>query len=192
MALQDTKLAQESRPHPRRPVLDDLALPQTNDVERVEGRLPPRDDCRKRASRKVIAMDWKLEVVTVPVSDAERARDFYADKVGFNVDIDHQISDEVRFVQLTPPGSGCSIHLGQGSVAMAPGSLEGVYLVVPDVHAARSHLVDRGVEVSEIQVFDAGSFRPGREGDNLDNVGFVFFSDPDGNRWGVQQIPARG
>ncbi|MGH2750563.1 MAG: glyoxalase superfamily protein [Actinomycetota bacterium] len=136
-------------------------------------------------------MDWKLEVVTIPVSDSERARTFYVEQVGFNVDIDHQISEEIRFIQLTPPGSACSIHLGEGTVDIKPGSLEGLYLVVSDVRAARAHLVERGVEVGEVQVFDEGSFRTSREGDELDNVGLVFFSDPDGNRWGVQQIPAR-
>jgi len=136
-------------------------------------------------------MDWKIEVVTVPVSDVDRARDFYADKVGFDVDIDHRISDDIRLVQLTPPGSACSIHLGKGTVDMEPGSIDGVFLVVRDVRAARAHLVDGGVEVGEIQVFDAGSYRPAREGEDLDLVGCVFFSDPDGNRWCVQQIPDR-
>jgi catechol 2,3-dioxygenase-like lactoylglutathione lyase family enzyme len=136
-------------------------------------------------------MDWKIEIVTVPVSDIDRARDFYAEKVGFAVDIDHRISDELRLVQLTPPGSACSIHLGKGTVDMEPGSMDGVFLVVRDVRAARDHLVERGVEVGELQVFDDGSYRKAREGENLDLVGCVFFSDPDGNRWCVQQIPAR-
>ena len=136
-------------------------------------------------------MDWKIEVVTVPVSDVDRARDFYADKVGFDVDIDHRVSDDIRLVQLTPPGSACSIHLGKGTVDMEPGSLDGVFLVVRDVRAARAHLAERGVEVGEIQVFDAGSYRQAREGEDLDLVGCVFFSDPDGNRWCVQQIPDR-
>jgi catechol 2,3-dioxygenase-like lactoylglutathione lyase family enzyme len=136
-------------------------------------------------------MDWKIEVVTIPVSDIDRARDFYAEKVGFVVDIDHTISDEIRLVQLTPPGSACSIHLGKGTVDMDPGSIDGVFLVVRNVRAARDHLVDRGVNVGEIQVFDGGSYRPAREGEALDYVGCVFFSDPDGNRWCVQQIPAR-
>lgn len=137
-------------------------------------------------------MNWTLEVVTVPVSDQERAKAFYVEQVGFNVDIDHSISDDVRLTQLTPPGSGCSIHLSKGSVGMPPGSLEGLQLVVPDVHAAHAHLAERGVEVGEVQVFDSGSMRPAREGDALDNVGFLFFSDPDGNAWSVQQISARG
>ncbi len=136
-------------------------------------------------------MDWKIEVVTIPVSDVERARDFYAEKVGFNLDIDYKISDDLRLVQLTPPGSACSIHLGKGTVDMEPGSVDGVFLVVPDVRAARAELVERGVDVGDVQVFDEGAYRTAREGDSLDNVGCVFFSDPDGNRWCVQQIPAR-
>jgi catechol 2,3-dioxygenase-like lactoylglutathione lyase family enzyme len=94
-------------------------------------------------------MDWKIEVVTIPVSDIDRARDFYVEKVGFEVDIDHRISDEVRLVQLTPPGSACSIHLGSGTVDMEPGSIDGLFLVVRDVRAAHDHLVERGVEVGE-------------------------------------------
>ena len=136
-------------------------------------------------------MDWKIEVVTIPVSDVDRARDFYVEKVGFEVDIDHRISDEVRLVQLTPPGSSCSLHLGRGTVDMEPGDLDGVFLVVRDVSAARADLLERGVEVSEFQVFDEGAYRPACDGEDLDYVGCVFFSDPDGNRWCVQQIPAR-
>lgn len=136
-------------------------------------------------------MDWKIEVLTIPVSDLDRARDFYAEKVGFNVDIDHRISDELRLVQLTPPGSGCSIHLGRNTVEMEPGSIDGVFMVVRDLRAARARLVQRGVDVGEFQVFDAGSYRPAQDGENLDYVGCVFFRDPDGNRWCVQQIPAR-
>ena len=136
-------------------------------------------------------MDWKIEVVTVPVSDYDRAVDFYAEKLGFALDIDYRVSDEVRLVQLTPPGSACSIHLGIRTVEMEPGDLDGVFMVVSDVRAARDHLVERGVDVGELQVFDDGSYRTAREGENLDNVGCVFFRDPDGNRWCVQQIPAR-
>ena len=135
-------------------------------------------------------MDWKIEVVTVPVSDIDRARDFYAEKVGFEVDIDFKVSDDVRLVQLTPPGSACSIHLGKGTVDMEPGSIDGVFLVVRDLRAARAQLVDRGVEVGGLQVFEEGAYGPAEEGEDLDNVGCVFFSDPDGNRWCVQQIPA--
>ena len=136
-------------------------------------------------------MDWMIEVVTIPVSDIDRARDFYSEKVGFEVDIDFKVSDDLRLVQLTPPGSACSIHLGKGTVDMEPGSVDGVFLVVTDVRVARGRLLVRGVEVGELQVFDAGSYRTAREGENLDLVGCVFFRDPDGNRWCVQQIPAR-
>lgn len=122
-------------------------------------------------------MDWKLELVAVPVSDVDRAKAFYTDQVGFNADHDHVVSDEVRFVQLTPPGSACSIALGTGITEAAPGSMAGLQLVVSDIHEAHSELHARGVEVSEVQDFPWGSF--------------VFFSDPDGNRWSVQQIPAR-
>lgn len=135
-------------------------------------------------------MDWKLEVVSISVSDLDRARDFYADQVGFHVDID-QVVGEMRFLQLTPPGSGCSIHLQPGTERMKPGSLEGLFLVVPDVRAARDQLAERGVDVGEVLIFDAGEYRPPREGESLDLVGLVFFEDPDGNRWIVQQIPPR-
>lgn len=139
-------------------------------------------------------MDWRLELVVVPVTDVDRAKTFYAEKVGFEVDLDHRAGENVRVVQLTPPGSACSIHIGEGLLEARPGSLQGLQLVVPDVRAARAHLVERGVEVSEVRVFDfdSGSFRPSRGGDALDNVGFVFFNDPDGNGWAVQQISARG
>ena len=122
-------------------------------------------------------MDWRLELVQVPVSDVDRAKRFYVEQVGFSADHDHQVSDDLRFVQLTPPGSGCSIALGTGLGSMAPGSVEGLQLVVPDIQAAHAELAERGVEVSEVQTFPWGSF--------------VFFSDPDGNRWAVQQIPDR-
>lgn len=134
-------------------------------------------------------MDWKLEVVTIPVSDLDRAKAFYAEKIGFNVDIDHQINGGFRFLQLTPPGSGCSIHLAPGTDRMKPGCMEGLFLVVPDVRAAREELAARGTDVSEVMVFDAGEYRPSIEGESLDLVGVVFFGDPDGNRWMVQQIP---
>jgi predicted enzyme related to lactoylglutathione lyase len=122
-------------------------------------------------------MDWKLELVAIPVSDVDRAKTFYTEQVGFNADHDHRISDEVRFVQLTPPGSACSIALGSGIVDTPPGSVQGMQVVVSDVHAARSELIERGVDVSEVQEFPWGSF--------------VFFSDPDGNGWALQQLPAR-
>jgi len=122
-------------------------------------------------------VDWKLELVAVPVSDVDRAKRFYVEQAGFNADHDHAVSDEIRFVQLTPPGSACSIALGKGIVDTPPGSVQGLQLVVSDVHAARAELVERGVEVSEVQDFPWGSF--------------VFFRDPDGNGWAVQQLPAR-
>ena len=137
-------------------------------------------------------MNWTLEVVVVPVSDVDRSKDFYADQLGFNVDHDTHISEELRVVPLTPPGSGCSIVIGKGIGEMEPGSLKGVQLVVPDIRAAHAQLVERGVEASEVQVMGPEGQRPAAEGDALDNSGFVFFSDPDGNGWAVQQISARG
>ncbi len=122
-------------------------------------------------------MDWKLELVAVPVSDVDRAKAFYTDKIGFNADHDHQVSDDIRFVQLTPPGSACSIAIGKGVSTAAPGSVQGLQMVVADIEAARAALVERGVEVGEIQDFPWGSF--------------VFFSDPDGNGWAVQHVPPR-
>jgi catechol 2,3-dioxygenase-like lactoylglutathione lyase family enzyme len=136
-------------------------------------------------------MNWTLEVVVVPVADVDRAKEFYVDKVGFVVDHDTVISNDLRVVQLTPPGSGCSIVVSEGIVKMAPGSLEGLQLVVPDLHAARKELVERGVDVSEVQVYGESGLRPEQPGDDLNNVGFVYFSDPDGNKWAVQQITAR-
>jgi catechol 2,3-dioxygenase-like lactoylglutathione lyase family enzyme len=141
--------------------------------------------------RRERVMNWTLEVVVIPVSDVDRAKAFYAEKVGFHVDHDTKISDDFRFVQLTPPGSGCSIVIGKGVAEMEPGSIQGVQLVVNDVHRARAELVERGVEVSEVQVAGPTGFHPSTEGDDLNNVGFVFFSDPDGNRWAVQQITSR-
>ena len=119
-------------------------------------------------------IEWKLELVQVPVSDVDRAKAFYAEQVGFVAEHDHQISEELRFVQLTPPGSACSISLTSGAHEMEPGSLEGLQLVVEDAAAARAELLERGVEASEVQEFPWGRF--------------VFFADPDGNRWAVQEL----
>ena len=118
-------------------------------------------------------MDCKIELIFVPVTDVDRAIEFYVDKVGFNADHDHQVSDELRFVQLTPPGSACSIALTTGAHEMEPGIFEGLQVVVDDADAARAELQERGVEVSEVQEFPWGRF--------------VFFSDPDGNPWSVQE-----
>jgi catechol 2,3-dioxygenase-like lactoylglutathione lyase family enzyme len=122
-------------------------------------------------------MDWKLELVAIPVSDVDRAKAFYVDRAGFVADHDHVVSDEIRFVQLTPPGSACSITIGKGVTDAPPGSVQGMQMVVADVQAAHAELVERGVEVSDVQEFPWGLF--------------VFFSDPDGNRWAVQQLPPR-
>ena len=121
-------------------------------------------------------MDWKLELVTIPVSDVDRAKAFYVEQAGFDADHDHVVNEGLRFVQLTPPGSACSIAIGTGLTDVAPGSAQ-LQLVVADVHAARDELLARGLEVGEVQTFDWGSF--------------VFFADPDGNRWAVQQLPPR-
>ena len=121
--------------------------------------------------------DLKLELVLLPVSDVDRAKAFYTEKAGFNADHDHQVSDELRFVQLTPPGSSCSISIGTGLSEMTPGSLEGLQLVVSDIEAAKAEFEGRGLDVGEIQDFPWGRF--------------VFFADPDGNKWAVQAIPAR-
>ena len=122
-------------------------------------------------------MDWKLELVAVPVSDVDRAKTFYTERVGFNADHDHQVGEGIRFVQLTPPGSACSIAIGKGLTEMAPGSLEGLQMVVADIEQARAELVAGGVDVSDVQDFPWGRF--------------VFFSDPDGNKWAVQQLLPR-
>jgi len=138
-------------------------------------------------------VNWTLEVVIVPVSDVDRAKQFYAEQVGFTVDHDTVINTGNRVCQLTPPGSGCSVVIGKGVVPdMTPGSLKGLQLVVPDIRAARAQLVERGVDVGDVMVAGPGGFRPAEESDTvLDNVGFVFFSDPDGNGWAVQQMAGR-
>ena len=120
-------------------------------------------------------MDWKLELVGIPVSDVDRAKAFYTEKVGFNADHDHKVNDQIRFVQLTPPGSACSIALGTGIVPGEPGTVKGLQLVVANADAARAELAGRGVDVTEVQEFPWGKF--------------VFFEDPDGNNWAIQQTP---
>ena len=123
-------------------------------------------------------MDYKLELVAIPVSDADRAKAFYVDRAGFNADHDHRVSDEMRFIQLTPPGSACSITIGDGITDAEPGSVKGMQLVVEDIETAHAELSGRGVDVSDVQEFPWGRF--------------VFFSDPDGNAWAVQEIQRRG
>src|ERR1700735_269962 len=122
-------------------------------------------------------MDWKIELVAIPVTDVDRAKAFYVDQVGFNADHDHQVNEGLRFVQLTPPGSACSVVMGEGITDMAPGSQRGIQMVVADVAAARTSLLGKGVAASEIDVQPWGSF--------------VTFADPDGNTWSLQQLPAR-
>ncbi|MDQ6753271.1 MAG: glyoxalase superfamily protein [Actinomycetota bacterium] len=120
-------------------------------------------------------MDWKIELVAIPVTDVDRAKAFYVDQVGFNADHDHQVSENLRFVQLTPPGSACSIVLGTGITEMAPGSQKGVQIVIPDADEARRHLLDHGVQASGVDDQPWGRF--------------VYFADPDGNTWSLQQMP---
>jgi len=122
-------------------------------------------------------MDWKIELIAVPVSGVDRAKAFYVEKVGFNADHDHQVNERLRFVQLTPPGSACSISIGTGFTQMKPGSIDGLQMVVPDIEKAHTELAERGVAVSEIEDMPWGRF--------------VYFSDPDGNRWAVQEVPKR-
>ncbi len=124
-----------------------------------------------------VLVDWRLELVQVPVSNVDRAKVFYTEKAGFNADVDVTVREGLRFVQLTPPGSACSIAIGTGVSEMRPGSVQGLQVVVPDIHAAHAELAQRGIEVSEVQEFPWGFF--------------VFFSDPDGNGWAVQQVPPR-
>jgi catechol 2,3-dioxygenase-like lactoylglutathione lyase family enzyme len=122
-------------------------------------------------------VDFRIELIAIPVSDVDRAKAFYVEKAGFNADHDHTVSDEIRFVQLTPPGSACSIAIGKGVTDAAPGSVQGVQMVVNDIEAARAELTGRGVDVSDVADYPWGRF--------------LFFADPDGNRWAVQQIPPR-
>jgi predicted enzyme related to lactoylglutathione lyase len=129
---------------------------------------------RKDTTMNSQTMDWKIELVAIPVTDVDRAKSFYVDQVGFNADHDHQVNENLRFVQLTPPGSACSIVLGTGITEMPPGSQKGVQIVVADADAARAHLVENGVAASEVDEQPWGRF--------------VFFSDPDGNTWSLQEI----
>jgi catechol 2,3-dioxygenase-like lactoylglutathione lyase family enzyme len=123
-------------------------------------------------------VDWKLELVILPISDVDRAKSFYVDKIGFHLDHDQRVNEHLRFVQLTPPGSACSIAFGEGIAAGEPGSVRGLQMVVPDARAARQELIDRGLDIAEVEVQAWGTF--------------IYFRDPDGNAWAVQELPARG
>jgi catechol 2,3-dioxygenase-like lactoylglutathione lyase family enzyme len=133
-------------------------------------------------------MNWKLELVLVPVSDVDHAKAFYTEKVGFNLDVDHRAGDEFRVVQMTPPGSACSISIGKGITGAAPGSVQGLHLVVSNIDAARAELVERGVEIGEIFHFESGKQMPGPDPERRDYGSFLSFSDPDGNSWVVQEV----
>jgi catechol 2,3-dioxygenase-like lactoylglutathione lyase family enzyme len=133
-------------------------------------------------------VDWTLELVVVPVSDVDRAKDFYMEKAGFHLDVDHRAGDAFRVVQLTPPGSACSISIGTGITDAAPGSVRGLHLVVSDIETARAELVARGVDVGEVFHFEAGQQAPGPDPDRRPYGSFLSFSDPDGNSWVVQEV----
>ena len=132
-------------------------------------------------------VDLKLELVLIPVADVDRAKAFYVERAGFNLDVDHQASEEFRVVQMTPPGSACSITIGKGITDAAPGSVRGTHLVVSDIEAARAELIDRGVEVSDIRHFESGELLPGPDPAHRDYNSFADFSDPDGNTWVLQE-----
>ena len=136
-------------------------------------------------------MDYKLELVLIPVSDVDRAKAFYVDKLGFNLDVDHQPSEEFRVVQMTPQGSACSITIGIGITKAKPGSYEGIHLIVKDIEAARTELVGRGVEVSEIRHMGPEGWEPGPDPEHSDYNSFADFSDPDGNTWVLQEVSSR-
>jgi catechol 2,3-dioxygenase-like lactoylglutathione lyase family enzyme len=133
-------------------------------------------------------VDWKLELIVVPVSDVDRAKSFYMEKAGFNLDVDHRAGDAFRVVQLTPPGSACSITIGTGLTGAVPGSIQGLHLVVSDIDTARAELVERGMDASEIFHFESGSRMPGPDPQRADYGSFLTFSDPDGNGWLVQEV----
>jgi catechol 2,3-dioxygenase-like lactoylglutathione lyase family enzyme len=134
-------------------------------------------------------MDLKLELVLIPVSDIDRAKAFYTEKAGFTLDVDHQPNEEFRVVQMTPPGSACSITIGKGITDAEPGSYRGTHLVVTDIEAARAELVERGVDVSEIRHMGAEGWEPGPDPNHSDYASFADFKDPDGNTWILQERP---
>ena len=132
-------------------------------------------------------MDWKLELVVIPVADVDRAKEFYV-SIGFRVDVDHTAGEDFRVVQLTPPGSACSISIGKGITNATPGSVQGLHLVVADIDSAHAHLVERGVQVGEIHHFEAGRKAAGPDPERRDYGSFLSFADPDGNTWVVQEV----
>ena len=133
-------------------------------------------------------MDWKLELVVVPVSDVDRAKQFYIEKAGFRLDVDHRAGDEFRVVQLTPPGSACSISIGSGITSATPGSVQGLHLVVSDIEAARTELLERGVDVGEVFHFGPSGRASGLDPQRADYGSFLSLSDPDGNSWLIQEV----
>ena len=133
-------------------------------------------------------MDWRLELIVVPVTDVDRAKTFYTEKLGFKLDVDHSAGDAFRVVQLTPPGSACSISIGTGITEAAPGSAQGLHLVVSDIDAARAELVERGTDVSELFHFEPTGQVPGPDPQRADYGSFLSFSDPDSNKWLVQEV----
>jgi catechol 2,3-dioxygenase-like lactoylglutathione lyase family enzyme len=147
-----------------------------------DGEIDPTHDPRKRS------MDYKLELVLIPVSDVDRAKTFYTDQVGFGLDVDHKAGDSFRVVQMTPPGSQCSITIGVGVTEATPGSIHGLHLVVTDIELARAELVDRGVEVGDIRNFGADGWAPGPDPERRDYRSFAEFKDPDGNVWVLQEV----
>jgi catechol 2,3-dioxygenase-like lactoylglutathione lyase family enzyme len=134
-------------------------------------------------------VDFKLELVLIPVSDVDRAKSFYTEKLGFNLDVDHKASEEFRVVQMTPPGSAASITIGIGITDATPGSYRGTHLIVTDIEAARAELVGRGVDVSEIRHFASGEWRPGPDPEHNNYGSFADLKDPDGNTWVLQERP---
>ena len=135
-------------------------------------------------------MDFKLELVLIPVTDIDRAKAFYVDRCGFNLDVDHQPNDEFRVVQVTPPGSACSLTFGKGITEVAPGTYRGTHLVVTDIEAARAELVGRGVTVSDIRHMSPTGWQPGVDPQHTKYNSFAEFSDPDGNTWTLQEVPS--
>lgn len=146
------------------------------------------DQASKTTQPKEATMDWKLELVLLPVSDVDRAKAFYSEQLGFSLDVDHRAGDAFRVVQMTPPGSACSITIGIGVTDAEPGSVRGTHLIVPDIQAAHAWLVERGVDASPVQHFEGGRMVDGPDPEDRDYGSFIFFADPDGNTWAVQQV----